>query len=413
MIFRFNLQLFLFLSLVAVTFALEISRSGSASNSSSTPVAPLETIDQLYESRSVHRALNVAEAIPYIDILRKYIASKDHGKDHCTKIHSRPEWRTLTNEQRQKFISATWCLTTRPSMLAGAKTNTNGRRTSLSDDFALVHTRLFYSIHYTAAFLPWHRWYLRARELALQDCGYDGPFPYWDWATDADTGNVLASPMLSNDLGMGGNGSYPNGTLTSGPFAYFPASYRATEEHQSVPIYDPHYIERTFAVMLAENKTHPMFEEGYNTTAVQRVMSFPDFSVFYPRLGGLQHRKDIVGLGPHGAVHLAIAGDAVHATSPNEPLFFLHHANIDRIWWYWQNGDTTGHGQPANQVNTSDPHSRFWAYSGNTVQFEIDPTGGPEASLFDFQTLQGLYLPKIETYKLMDTTRPPLCYKYV
>jgi tyrosinase len=24
------------------------------------------------------------------------------------------------------------------------------------------------------------------------------------------------------------------------------------------------------------------------------------------------------------------------ATSPNDPIFFLHHANIDRIWWNWQ-----------------------------------------------------------------------------
>lgn len=27
--------------------------------------------------------------------------------------------------------------------------------------------------------------------------------------------------------------------------------------------------------------------------------------------------------------------------SPNDPLFFLHHANIDRIWWEWQQKDPT------------------------------------------------------------------------
>lgn len=25
-------------------------------------------------------------------------------------------------------------------------------------------------------------------------------------------------------------------------------------------------------------------------------------------------------------------GDMGPATSPNEPLFFLHHANVDRVW---------------------------------------------------------------------------------
>ncbi|KAE8210488.1 hypothetical protein CF326_g10025 [Tilletia indica] len=102
----------------------------------------------------------------------------------------------------------------------------------------------------------------------------------------------------------------------------------------------------------------------------------------------------------------------MHSHSSNDPVFWLHHTNLDRLWWYWQNGDTTGRGLPSHTVNTSDLNGRFWSYSGHTVQYDLDPTGGPEASLFDVQTLEGLYLPNIETYKLMDTTRPPLCYKY-
>jgi hypothetical protein len=31
-------------------------------------------------------------------------------------------------------------------------------------------------------------------------------------------------------------------------------------------------------------------------------------------------------------VHSVIFGDMGPATSPNEPLFFLHHANVDRAW---------------------------------------------------------------------------------
>lgn len=23
-------------------------------------------------------------------------------------------------------------------------------------------------------------------------------------------------------------------------------------------------------------------------------------------------------------------------TSPNDPVFFLHHCNVDRLWWQWQ-----------------------------------------------------------------------------
>ncbi|MGE5347514.1 MAG: tyrosinase family protein, partial [Acidithiobacillales bacterium] len=31
-----------------------------------------------------------------------------------------------------------------------------------------------------------------------------------------------------------------------------------------------------------------------------------------------------------------LGGDMATAASPTDPLFFLHHANIDRIWSEWQ-----------------------------------------------------------------------------
>ena len=35
---------------------------------------------------------------------------------------------------------------------------------------------------------------------------------------------------------------------------------------------------------------------------------------------------------PHNTVHNTIAGDMATMLSPRDPIFFLHHANIDRIW---------------------------------------------------------------------------------
>jgi hypothetical protein len=35
-------------------------------------------------------------------------------------------------------------------------------------------------------------------------------------------------------------------------------------------------------------------------------------------------------------VHRWIGGDMLSMTSPNDPIFFLHHSNVDRIWAKWQ-----------------------------------------------------------------------------
>src|SRR5207245_65262 len=38
----------------------------------------------------------------------------------------------------------------------------------------------------------------------------------------------------------------------------------------------------------------------------------------------------------HASVHQAVGGTMAHGSSPADPLFFLHHANLDRLWSEWQ-----------------------------------------------------------------------------
>ena len=42
----------------------------------------------------------------------------------------------------------------------------------------------------------------------------------------------------------------------------------------------------------------------------------------------------------HNRVHVWVGGDMLPGTSPNDPVFFLNHCNIDRIWesWMTKNG---------------------------------------------------------------------------
>jgi tyrosinase len=41
------------------------------------------------------------------------------------------------------------------------------------------------------------------------------------------------------------------------------------------------------------------------------------------------------GPGMHNRVHVWVGGDMLPATSPNDPVFFLNHCNVDRIWEAW------------------------------------------------------------------------------
>jgi tyrosinase len=38
----------------------------------------------------------------------------------------------------------------------------------------------------------------------------------------------------------------------------------------------------------------------------------------------------------HNQVHNLVRGDMISGTSPNDPIFWLHHCNVDRIWAAWQ-----------------------------------------------------------------------------
>ena len=62
-------------------------------------------------------------------------------------------------------------------------------------------------------------------------------------------------------------------------------------------------------------------------------------------------------LGLHGAVHNAVGGDMADRGSPTDPVFWLHHANIDRIWGKWQKKNPGEN--PPNQAEVLEPSPMF------------------------------------------------------
>jgi tyrosinase len=77
--------------------------------------------------------------------------------------------------EKLNYIDALKCLASKPAktpsaIAAGAK--------SRYDDFVVTHIQQTMTIHGTANFLSWHRYYLLAYEDALRnECGYKGYQP--------------------------------------------------------------------------------------------------------------------------------------------------------------------------------------------------------------------------------------------
>ncbi|KAM0547275.1 hypothetical protein ACHAPJ_010410 [Fusarium lateritium] len=295
----------------------------------------------------------------------------------CKSPVKRVEWRELKDTDKQSYINAVKCLKTKPSRL--------GLKTSLYDDFAYVHFQYNPSIHFVAAFLPWHRYFTHVYEGALRECGYTGYATYWDWTKDVK--KLAKSPIMSSKLGFGGDGSDSrkeniNGDIRcviDGPFSKLRPSYYGVSAR--VREYIPHCLHRRLSD--GETPDSISFAKLYNGTNVDLVQKKASFATYH----------DVLEQGPHQAIHSAIAGEMNPATSPNDPIFFLHHTQVDRLWWQWQ------------QAN---PKTRLGDYSGSTRSLD-GQTG--KAALTDLLLMDKL-AKNITVSDAMSTTSGPFCYIY-
>jgi tyrosinase len=80
--------------------------------------------------------------------------------------------------------------------------------------------------------------------------------------------------------------------------------------------------------------------------------------------------------------------------SPGDPYFFLHHAQIDRTWWIWQNQDLK---------------TRQNAMVGATTLFNPNSANATLGDLLDL----GVLAPKIAIRDAMSTLSDQFCYTYV
>ena len=184
--------------------------------------------------------------------------------------------------------------------------------------------------HAGPVFLPWHRFMLRQLELNLQRVLGDNTFglPYWDWAAD---GQLSASaqktaPIWKPDA-FGGQGN----PVSNGPFT--PAQFLIKVEAGAGGTLRQtnHGLRRAFAVNGAST-----LPKRTDTAAVLAETNY-DKSQWDSTATGFRNRLEgwKPPLGLHNRVHVWVGGDMLPSTSPNDPIFFMNHCNVDRIWEAW------------------------------------------------------------------------------
>jgi Common central domain of tyrosinase len=246
--------------------------------------------------------------------------------------------------------------------------------------------------HRGPAFLPWHRQELRDFELALQAAlpGAGVTLPYWDWAADAARPDPRTSPLWT-DAYLGGDGDQGNNNLVpDGPFKNWTALIFNVVTNTLVPRSfpglqrrlgrDPQGLPTLPTRAHVDSATDPNVENVYDSPPWHGG-SDPSFR---NRLEGwlLRPGVDPPGAGLHNRVHTWVGGDMLPGTSPNDPVFFLHHCNVDRIWAEWQRANPglgyvpVNNGPPGHNLN--DP-----------MQFLSNPTS-PAATL-DHHALGYMY----------------------
>jgi tyrosinase len=164
--------------------------------------------------------------------------------------------------------------------------------------------------HRSPHFLPWHRRFLLDLEGALQQVDASVSIPYWDWTDSASTNAVFAPDL------MGGAGT----PVATGPFA--------GESRWRLNVRSQFETWRSLrrdlggAALPSPTQVRALFNQtAYDQSPWNRNAA-----------GGF--RRGLEGL--HDNVHGWVGGSMNLGTSPNDPVFFLHHSNVDRLWASWQ-----------------------------------------------------------------------------
>ena len=166
----------------------------------------------------------------------------------------RREWTDLSVAEREEYIAAVKCLQSAPSKSSSKEIP--GAR-SRFDDFVAVHIQQTDSIHNTANFLSWHRYFVFTYEKALrEECGYTGYHPYWNW--DRYAKDPANSPLFNGNASSLSGNSVNGGCVSTGPFANFQVNLGPGKSLKYNPRCMTRAISKSYASTATADKTYSL-----------------------------------------------------------------------------------------------------------------------------------------------------------
>ncbi len=274
---------------------------------------------------------------------------------------------TMTAKEQQEFVDAVRQL---------QQTYRSGPQISIYDEYVHMHIQAMHSgmIHEGPAFFPWHRQYLRNFELELQAVNPNVTIPYWDFTVD----NKQTSSIWSKTF-MGGNGD---------PKDYYAVKTGPFRQGEWRPYYDGPEIRRNFGGWLGIELPTPDDLARAFLVPTYDVKPFDSSSPidqsFRNYMTGWNHPGGEAQM--HNRVHEWMGGSMMSVASPNDPVFWLMHAFLDKSWAEWM--DIYGPDYPEYGAlfghNLRDPMPIFGTTPESLLNHHLlgyyyDTEGGPPA----------------------------------
>jgi len=293
--------------------------------------------------------------------------------------------KNLTTDEKTRFVNAVIGLKSQNSVIHPGSQ-------SRYDDFVETHMNAMTAAvgwaHQDSVFFPWHRELLYQFEKLLQTVEPTVTIPYWDWTREQNSA-ATGFPFKHDFIGVDGTDADSDRVKRD------PAAPAVDATHPYIYPFDPETWSLTVTVNDPPPDTLNFFQRQFGERGDAPNLPQNDSlvtgvsSTFRQAIGSadyltLRSRSEDI----HNLVHRWVGGNMLRMTSPNDPVFFMHHAAIDRMWSIWQKKVAPGT-QFYQQLSAAAGHKLNDAMIFNDVDPAPFPTGTTIAQVVDGHTMHG------------------------